>query len=350
MGDLGIDFKAFPHVRRVRHLEEFEGPILTELRGEGGTVYVEKWCSFHEGAVRSVIVRSDQRSIAEYLAKRMTMMELLTRPNDDIGFLLDRVGKQARLVQLVQVSNLPASYLPKASAVHDESLRPEWETTPQTFLVDTNWNPKLLYELERDYLTTFAFNYFLDPTINRTVPYPALTYVLDGGFSYASLFRSFRHSVPKNDNARAVAAIAASPGVLVISAPTHGADRLAAAMQAAAAVETTKAYHALHAWSKLTEKKIDGMPSLEAAKQQYGRLAALLLIDASRLVPANPEPKQLLRAGKVLAAYYRLLWKLIEPPAEGVEFLSAGIEKESDAPDSVAEDEEPEEEEFDEDE
>jgi hypothetical protein len=70
----------------------------------------------------------------------------------------------------------------------------------------------------------------------------------------------------------------------------------------------------------------------------------LLLIDATKLLPNDPKPKQLLRAGKILAAYYRLLWRLIEPPAEGVEFLASGIEKEDLAPDSVAEDDEQDEE------
>ncbi len=124
VSDLKADEEIYPRLTHVRVLEEFEGPILSELRGDDGTVYIEKLCAFHEGAIRSIVVRSDQCSIAEYLARRITMMDLITKPNDDIGFIFDRVGKTVRSVQLVRVSALPTEYLPDPMAKHDESLRP----------------------------------------------------------------------------------------------------------------------------------------------------------------------------------------------------------------------------------
>ena len=91
----------------------------------------------------------------------MTMLTLLTKPNDDVGFVIDQTGEGIRSVQLVQVSRLPDSYLPEPDILHDDDLRPRWEQTPQSFIVDEKWDPKLIHHLAREYLKPYAFTYFL---------------------------------------------------------------------------------------------------------------------------------------------------------------------------------------------
>jgi hypothetical protein len=320
-----------PDLRFIRDLEAFEGPILTELRTARGVRYLQKWCMFHGGASRSLVVRSDPRSIALFLSKRMTMLDLLTRPNDDVGFVVDRTEGGLHGVQLVQVSTLPDSYLPEADAFHDDDLRPRWKQTPQTFLVDDNWNPKLLSDLERDYLNAYAFTYFLDTAEDREVPGAALNYVLQG-YSYGKMFGAFRRAVPDNDNAHAEAMAAASPAVLTLSAPTASADRLILAIHAAEREETIKAYKALHEWSRFRVERFEEVP--ETAEDQFRRLAQLLLVDASRLLPKDydhadlGQRAQLLNAGKTIAAYHRMLRNLHRSRKPGVEFIAPGIDDE----------------------
>lgn len=334
MGELGADFRNLPDMRFVRDLEAFEGPILTELRTSGGVRYLQKWCAFHEGASRNLVVRSDPRSIALFLSRRMTMLDLLTKPNDDVGFVIDRREDGIHGVQLVQVSTLPDSYLPEPDAFHDDDLRPRWEKTPQTFLVDDGWNPKLLSDLERDYLNAYAFTYFLDTAEVREVPGTALSYVLQG-YSYGKMFRAFRNAVPDNDNAHAEAMAAASPAVLTLSAPTAKADRLVVAIHAAASEETLKAYKALHEWSRFRVERFEEVP--ETAEDQFRRLASLLLVDASRLLSEDydhddlNQRSQLLNAGKTIAAYYRMLTNLHRSKKPGVEFIAPGIDQEEPA-------------------
>jgi hypothetical protein len=280
------------------------------------------------------------------------MLDLLTIPNDDAGFIIDRVRAETTSVRLVQVSTLPPKYLPKPSAKHDESLRPEWDQTHQSFLIDTKWDAKLLSDLEKHYLTVYAFNYFTDTQSTKLPPSAMHTYVLDGGFAYLALFRTMRQSVPKNDNARSVAMAAASPGVLTIAAPTTIADQLVRALAAAAKDYTRKAYETLHAWSRLSPKRVAEIPT--SAIRDLRLLCEYLHVDMAKLLPAVPaddlSQAQILRAGKVVAAYCRALWRLLTPSWEGVEFLAPARVREEGAQLSFAvaddEDYEDEEDEF----
>jgi hypothetical protein len=342
--DFGATFGALPFLTHERDIEAHEGPILSELRSPGGALFVEKWCACQGDVVRTLVVRSDQRALAEYLVGRTALIELLTKPNNDVGFLVDRSVKEPRRVQLVQVSSLPSEYLPKPGAKHDVTMRPDWTTTPQTFLLDTEWDAKLLSDLEKLYLTVYAVNFFTAPENDASPPPAMQSYVLNGGYSYWRLFDLLRRSVPKSEKARSVGVAAASPGVLTIAAPTEAAGRIAAAMSSVARPNTVKAYRTLHDWSRIHESKAASVPS--AAVENLRRLSALLGVDCAKLLPETHTPQHVLRAGKIIAAYYRRLWRLLEPQWEGVEFLAPGVVRgDKDAPTSVYDDEEEEEEE-----
>lgn len=112
----------------MRELEAFEGPILSELRADGGGIYIEKWCAREGGTTRTLVVRTEPRALAEYLARRVSMLDLLKGPSDGIGFLVDRDRGVEIAVYLVQVMALPERYLPAVDALHDVDLRPAWET------------------------------------------------------------------------------------------------------------------------------------------------------------------------------------------------------------------------------
>ena len=120
-----------PNMRFVRDIEQFEGPILSEYRSEeGGGSYLQKWCTQTEdGAVhRFLLIRSDQRSVALYLAMRIPMRRLLEERGDGIGFLVDRSradhGETVSRVAVVSLDELPPDYLPDADTNHDVSLQP----------------------------------------------------------------------------------------------------------------------------------------------------------------------------------------------------------------------------------
>src|ERR1051325_10962656 len=111
-----------------RHLEYLEGPILSQYRAEeGGVAYLEKWCTRTEDGAehRFLLVRSDLRSIAQYMAHRLTMRDLLEGGSDGIGFLIDRSRNGTRIIEhrvaLLVLDELPEDYMPEEDTYHDES-------------------------------------------------------------------------------------------------------------------------------------------------------------------------------------------------------------------------------------
>lgn len=115
---------TLPDLAFVRDLEAFEGPILSEYVDAKGMPYLQKWCTYENGVTRYLVVRSRAEYIDIYIVGLLSMLDLLTIPNDDRGWLVDRVGAEVVRVEEVRVSKVPDSYLPEPCAMHDEDLRP----------------------------------------------------------------------------------------------------------------------------------------------------------------------------------------------------------------------------------
>lgn len=318
------NIRFLPDLTFVRDIEAFDGPILSEYRGSRGGRYLEKWCARDAAAriTRTLLVRTEQRPVAEYLAGRLSMLDLFMGPSDGVGFIIDRVADDVQAVYLVALQGLPEKYLPKPTAMHDPSLRPEWESTPQDFLLGERWNARLLADIERLYQDTAAFAVATDPDTDVHVPPDVFAYVFDGGWVHTHAFRRIRGAVPDALRSTSAGVSANSPGVLSIDAPSGVATRLAKAIAALRLAE--KAYDVVHSWSKLKPTKADHVP--DDALADLRRLGDMISVDMRKLLPslregATPEKVELLIAGKLVAAYYRKLWKLVEPGSDA-EFIS----------------------------
>lgn len=124
MPSIGQPFQVIPFTW-VRSIEEFDGPILSEYQDIYGTPYLEKWCDFEDGVVRSLWVVSSHRAIEEYLAGRLTMLGLLTLPNRNVGFLIDRNRNQEVVHStLVDIRTIPPNYMPEPDMMYDADLAP----------------------------------------------------------------------------------------------------------------------------------------------------------------------------------------------------------------------------------
>lgn len=329
-----------PKLEFVRELEQFDGPILTELRGVPRGTYVEKWCARGDALHRFLVVRADSRAIAEYLAERLTMMELLTVGSDGIGFLVDR-GRDGGPVRvtIAPLTCLPEPYLPKDTALHDRSLRPSWDLTPQSFTMGNDWSAHAFADLERWYMNAYSLAFFMSANSEQMLP-PQTIFRYDlKGYSYARALAEMRTHVPKAHKARATAVAAASPGVLTIDAPTKWADSVLDAVQAVG--ESEVAYRAVHRWSKLETENLDRLPETDQVLEELVRLCDSMRIKIGRLFAAfagtepslqkigEAAPSELLVAGKLAAAYYRAMLRLLMLPADA-EFLSVGRPREED--------------------
>jgi hypothetical protein len=307
----------------VRDLEAFDGPILSEYRAaDFGAVYVEKWCACDQDVSRFLLTRTDHRSLAEYLAGRITLWDLLILKGDGVGFLVDRRGSNLVALSIAPIERLPEQYLPDQAAYHDQSLRPDWEFVPQSFLFDAGWNGKRLADIERRFLNVAGFAYFTEPETNRSLPVGILGYNYDRGFPIASAFSRIRVTVPREERSRSVGVSANSPGILTLEAPAAIAARVAAALRALP--DSIKAYQELHTWSRIKPKDAaERMPEVEIAHRDLARLCGILAVDERPLIPAGQagDPLAILTAGKLVAAYWRQLWRLLSGD-DGAEFIS----------------------------
>jgi hypothetical protein len=312
----------------VRELESFEGPILSEHRAARGSAqYVEKWCARAGGVTRTLLVRADQRAIAEYLGKRRTLLSLLTEPSDGMGYVIDRRQGETLAVYGVYLDDLPTGYLPKPTVYHDEELRPEWDTVPQSYLIDENWDAKLFSDIERINLNVSGFAYFTQPATSRTLPSGLMRMHYDGGFPIMHVYNGIRASLPEAARPKSSAVSAASPGVFTIETPSSTADMIRRALQGLP--KSNAAFDAVHSWSRLRPDAAQKIPAV--ARDSLNRLCSLLNVRVDAVLQAGVssdyEQEALLIAGKLIASYYRMLWRVVEP-SERAEYVGAKIEKE----------------------
>lgn len=315
-------------VALVRELESFEGPILSEYRAvRGSAQYIEKWCARSEGVNRILLVRTDQRAIAEYLGKRRTLFSLLTEPSDGVGYVVDRRQGETVAVYGVYLDELPAGYLPKPTVYHDEDLRPEWDTVPQSYLIGDNWDARLFSDIERINLNVSGFAHFTQPNTDRTLPGGLLNIYYDGGYPIMHVYNGIRANLPETARPKAAAVAAASPGVFTLDTPTGTADMIRRALQGLP--RCTAAVEAVHAWSRFRPEAAQRVPS--TARESLHRLCSLLNVRVDAILPpttnADQEKDALLVAGKLIISYYRMLWRLVEPN-DRAEYLGAKVEME----------------------
>jgi len=341
---LGQELETLPRsLQFVRDLESFEGPILSEYRATfGGAVYVEKWCTSEGGISRFLLVRSEERAIAEFLGGRLSMLRLLTERSDGFGFLVDQHRGHTVRVAITPLDPLPKAYLPKPSRYHDEALRPEWGIVPQSYLIDVDdWDAKMFAGIERNYLNATSFAYHTKPGTDRQLPGHILDIRFEGGYSVMHAFNAIRERVPYEARAKASAVSAASPGVLTIATPAETSYQLVQAIRALPG--SVAAYQAVHGWSRLSPDNAEEVPP--TARENVVRLCRALNVDPGKLyaadIPQENEKDAVLVAGKLIAAYYRVLLRVIKP-VPGVEFMGVRLDEEPEIPAVDIQEDEPE--------
>ncbi len=325
---LGKTIKSLPRkIHFVRHIEYFEGPILSEYHADdGGVVYVEKWCTQTEdgGEHRFLLVRSDLRSIALYSARRIALRELLEHGSDGVGFLLDRSRMGARITQKrvmqVNLDDLPQDYMPEEDTYYDESFRPRSNRTVQSFLLGPKWSGELISAIERSFLDAAAFNRFTASNTNNgaKIPDSILRFNYRRGFPVGVAFRELRTKIPLEERDRSIGVAAGSPGVLSIDVEARIAENIMASVVGLDAA--LPIYNLVQAWAKQDIIQNPEIPT--DAADQLRWLAESLNLDLERIGDAHERP---LTIAKVLTAYVRKLKKLARPPGDA-EFLGVNLD------------------------
>lgn len=312
-----------------RTLEFFEGDLLIEYRGrKKSNFYIEKLCTSSNSTYRYLLVRADQRSIAEYLACKLSLLELLNASSDGGGFIVDRENGKVVNTLAVRLDELPDSYIPKTNSYHDYELRPTWKIAPQNFLITENWDGKLIGFIEKQFFGVLGFLYYTEAGKNRRIPQKLFTFSYKGGFPIMHLFNALRTLVPQLGLARPAGVNANSPGVMTFEAQSEITHHLNQSIEALS--KSRDQYLIVQNWAKLSQPKVNqGVEKLPpSAYQDLQLLAELMHVDVNSLFPEpsnevkNPTANvQCLHvAGKLLTAHYRRLKRLLNPEAR-VEFL-----------------------------
>jgi hypothetical protein len=199
----------------------------------------------------------------------------------------------------------------------DESLRPAWAHTVQSFLLGDDWSGEVISAIEKNYIDVSAFLYCTtSPVAEAMLPRVVLGYDYRGGFPVASAFKVLRAQVPHSYRSRTVGVAAMSPGILSIDARTEIAVTI---LESIAALEGAKPYYELvQAWAKQDPAKEPEIP--KDAETHIRLLARALRVNPDRLLLPDAD---IHAVGKLLASYFRKLLRLARPPGEA-EFLGVG--------------------------
>jgi hypothetical protein len=314
--DVGIALTAFPvqGLEKVRDLEFFEGPLLTEFRSPGGDTYLYSWCAAGEHEHRWMVFRTSRMDVAKFTHQRMTLLELVRSCRDGFVYLLD-LGTDAEVhrVQLCTLEQLPKNYLPADNSFFDPSLMPEGKWT-HDILLDGRWELSDLSDFSKKYKDVYSFLYLLGERPAGASGMRHLHHDIRGGRGFAAqrLYNELARQVPPNDRPHLEAVQYASPGIISIRLNLDTADIIpkAVARFAQHEAELAKTYREVY---KSTHDQLER--SDEQIRQAIRRLVQMLgFIDWDMLCELAETTGQL---ADVVLAHYRRIEDLFEYQRQG---------------------------------
>ena len=105
-----IEFSSFT---KVSDLIFYDGPLLSHFINEVGDNYLYYWVDADDSYNRWVIVRTGITLIQDYLDKRTTLHDIITKPIDQFVYIVDIDDNvEYHNQRIVPVQNLPEEYTP----------------------------------------------------------------------------------------------------------------------------------------------------------------------------------------------------------------------------------------------
>lgn len=210
-----IEGLQLPQLSKVRDLQYFDGPLLTEFRDERGDHYLGHWCDCDEMANRWLIARTSQRDIIQLVNKIRSLREtLIGGVQDRLYYFIDLLtDMKVAAVSVATRAVIPNDYLPTEDSFVDTGLMPTDEITEHRYsvLLDGEWSMDALREVPRKYENVYVllFASQSDQDMNDLGGYP-----WRGGFSTMHFYSSMKQRVPKEFRPEIEAIHYASPGYI----------------------------------------------------------------------------------------------------------------------------------------
>lgn len=115
--DIQFDFKNF---KKIADLIYFEGPLLSHYVSSKGDDYLFYWVDKDDSDNRWLVLRVSLASLQKYMAKDLSLRELIDNPNDGYLYSVDVDNNiNYHNVKLVQPIDLPEEYLPAADSYYE---------------------------------------------------------------------------------------------------------------------------------------------------------------------------------------------------------------------------------------
>jgi hypothetical protein len=184
---IGNELSSWPlaHLKRVRDLEYFDGPLLTEYANSKGDRYLYYWCDCDASINRWMVARVSSTHILQ-LTNQFIPLNLVIPGGcrDDFVYFVE-IDKNRRPTRtmLVEVSDIPAGYLPDSGSYLSTAIRES--DHEYSLLLEGDMSIANLSELPRIMSQAYAILYaliVLKPT--RLASYP-----WQGGFSAVHFYR-----------------------------------------------------------------------------------------------------------------------------------------------------------------
>ncbi len=109
--------------RLIADLIHFDGALLSYYRDNGRGHYLYYWCDADESHNRWLVVQIGDYALRSFLARQITLRQLLLRAERTHAYLLD-VDSDGDPTDILRVepANLPDDYLPADETWYDASL------------------------------------------------------------------------------------------------------------------------------------------------------------------------------------------------------------------------------------
>lgn len=143
--DIQFDFSSF---KKIADLIYFEGPLLSHYVSSKGDDYLFYWVDKDAQDNRWLVLRVSLSSLQKYMAKDMSLRELIDNPNDGYLYLVD-VDNDIHYhdVKLVQPADLPEEYLPAADSYYEfEPIPSEDAEELMTYELTIPYNERSRFE------------------------------------------------------------------------------------------------------------------------------------------------------------------------------------------------------------
>lgn len=115
--NVSLDIQSF---QKISDLIFFEGPLLSHYMSERGDNYLFYWVDSDDHFNRWLIVRTSLETIQDYIEKKISLYEVVSKPNDGFLYMVDiDENVEYHDLKLVQPNSLPDDYLPETDSFYE---------------------------------------------------------------------------------------------------------------------------------------------------------------------------------------------------------------------------------------